>query len=210
MEYKKKIEKYLVESGGIITTSDCKGKKIPTVYLSRLVKEGKLLRVKRGIYITKDGDFDEYYFFQHQYKKAIFSYETALYLLGQTDKIPWNIDVTVYNGYKFNEKSNGLNVHYVKKAIYDLGVIEKATMFGNKVKIYSYERILCDFIAHKEEMDIEVYVKLIRSYSSYGERDIHFLYDIAKKMGIENKVREVMEVAYEIPTFFNVFIYKNA
>ncbi|HEK9132638.1 TPA: abortive phage infection protein, partial [Streptococcus equi subsp. equi] len=53
------------------------------------------------------------------------------------------------------------------------------------------------FIAHKEEMDIEVYVKLIQSYSSYKERDIHSLYDIAMKMGIENKVREVMEVAYE-------------
>ncbi|HEL1373757.1 TPA: abortive phage infection protein, partial [Streptococcus equi subsp. equi] len=34
-------------------------------------------------------------------------------------------------------------------------------------------------------------------YSSYKERDIHSLYDIAMKMGIENKVREVMEVAYE-------------
>ncbi|HFH9723400.1 TPA: type IV toxin-antitoxin system AbiEi family antitoxin domain-containing protein [Streptococcus pyogenes] len=197
MDYEKKIEKYLEQSGGIITTSYCKEKKIPTVYLSRLLKDGKLLRVKKGIYITKDGDYDEYYFFQHQYKKAIFSYETALYLLGQTDKIPWNIDVTVYNGYKFNEKSNGVNIHYVKKSIYDLGVIQKSTMFGNKVNIYSYERTLCDFIAHKEEMDIEVYVKLIRSYSSYKERDIHSLYDIAMKMGIENKVREVMEVAYE-------------
>ena len=197
MDYEKKIEKYLEQSGGIITTSYCKEKKIPTVYLSRLLKDGKLLRVKKGIYITKDGDYDEYYFFQHQYKKAIFSYETALYLLGQTDKIPWNIDVTVYNGYKFNEKSNGVNIHYVKKSIYDLGVIQKSTMFGNKVNIYSYERTLCDFIAHKEEMDIEVYVKLIRSYSSYKERDIHSLYDIAMKMGIENKVREVMEVVYE-------------
>ena len=197
MDYEKKIEKYLEQSGGIITTSYCKEKKIPSVYLSRLLKDGKLLRVKKGIYITKDGDYDEYYFFQHQYKKAIFSYETALYLLGQTDKIPWNIDVTVYNGYKFNEKSNGVNIHYVKKSIYDLGVIQKSTMFGNKVNIYSYERTLCDFIAHKEEMDIEVYVKLIRSYSSYKERDIHSLYDIAMKMGIENKVREVMEVAYE-------------
>ena len=197
MDYEKKIEKYLEQSGGIITTSYCKEKKIPTVYLSRLLKDGKLLRVKKGIYITNEGDYDEDFFFQHQYKKAIFSYETALYLLGQTDKIPWNIDVTVYNGYKFNEKPNGVNIHYVKKSIYDLGVIQKSTMFGNKVNIYSYERTLCDFIAHKEEMDIEVYVKLIRSYSSYKERDIHSLHDIAMKMGIENKVREVMEVAYE-------------
>jgi len=35
MDYEKKIEKYLEQSGGIITTSYCKEKKIPTGYLSR-------------------------------------------------------------------------------------------------------------------------------------------------------------------------------
>lgn len=197
MNYESKIEKHLENSGGIITAAYCKENDIPTIYLSRLLEDKKLSKVKKGIYITKDGDYDEYYFFQYQFKKAIFSYETALYLLGQTDKIPWNIDVTVYNGYKFNKKPMDINVHFVKKSIYDLGVIEKPTMFGNKVRLYSYERILCDFILHKEEMDIEEYVKLIRSYSSYKDKDVHSLYEIASKMGIESKVREIMEIIYE-------------
>lgn len=197
MNYRKQIEIHLKESGGIITSAYCRENNIPTVYLSRLAKEGKLFRVQKGIYIIEDGDFDEYYFFQYQYKKAIFSYETALFLLGLTDKIPWRIDVTVYNGYKFNEKQDTLNINYVKKSIYNLGIIQKKTMFGNIVNVYSYERILCDFISNKEKMDTEVYVKLIRSYSKYKDKDIHSLYEIARKMGIEDKVREVMEVVYE-------------
>lgn len=197
MNYRKQIEIHLKKSGGIITSAYCRENKIPTVYLSRLAKEGKLFRVQKGIYITKDGDYDEYYFFQYQYRKAIFSYETALFLLGVTDKIPWRIDVTVYNGYKFNEKQDTLNINYVKKSIYNLGIIQKKTMFGNIVNVYSYERILCDFIYNKEKMDTEVYVKLIRSYSKYKDKDIHSLYEIARKMGIEDKVKEVMEVVYE-------------
>ncbi|MSS78789.1 abortive phage infection protein [Anaerococcus sp. WCA-380-WT-2B] len=197
MNYRKQIEIHLKKSGGIITSAYCRENNIPTVYLSRLAKEGKLFRVQKGIYITKDGDYDEYYFFQYQYRKAIFSYETALFLLGVTDKIPWRIDVTVYNGYKFNEKQDKLNINYVKKSIYNLGIIQKKTMFGNIVNVYSYERILCDFISNKEKMDTEVYVKLIRSYSKYKDKDIHSLYEIARKMGIEDKVREVMEVVYE-------------
>lgn len=197
MNYRKQIEIHLKESGGIITSAYCRENNIPTVYLSRLTKEGKLSRVQKGIYIIEDGDFDEYYFFQYQYGKAIFSYETALFLLGVTDKIPWRIDVTVYNGYKFNEKQDTLNINYVKKSIYNLGIIQKKTMFGNIVNVYSYERILCDFISNKEKMDTEVYVKLIRSYSKYKDKDIHSLYEIARKMGIEDKVREVMEVVYE-------------
>lgn len=197
MNYRKQIEIHLKKSGGIITSAYCRENNIPTVYLSRLAKEGKLFRVQKGIYITKDGDYDEYYFFQYQYRKAIFSYETALFLLGVTDKIPWRIDVTVYNGYKFNEKQDTLNINYVKKSIYNLGIIQKKTMFGNTVNVYSYERILCDFISNKEKMDVEVYVKLIRSYSKYKDKDIHSLYEIARKMGIEDKVKEVMEVVYE-------------
>ena len=197
MNYRKQIEIHLKESGGIITSAYCRENNIPTVYLSRLAKEGKLFRVQKGIYIIEDGDFDEYYFFQYQYGKAIFSYETALFLLGVTDKIPWRIDVTVYNGYKFNEKQDTLNINYVKKSIYNIGIIQKKTMFGNIVNVYSYERILCDFISNKEKMDTEVYVKLIRSYSKYKDKDIHSLYEIARKMGIEDKVREVMEVVYE-------------
>lgn len=194
--YKKKIENYLKESGGIITTSYCREHNIPTIYINRLLKEGKINRIARGVYITKWGNYDDLFLIQHQYKKVIFSYEIALYLLGQTDKIPWNIDISVYNGYKFNKKDNKLNIHYVKKSIYNLGVIKKTTMFGNEVRLYSYERILCDFIANKKEMDIEVYVNLIRSYSEYKEKDIHSLYKIAKQMGIERKVREIMEVFY--------------
>ncbi|MGR5590164.1 type IV toxin-antitoxin system AbiEi family antitoxin domain-containing protein [Peptoniphilus grossensis] len=197
MNYRKQIEIHLKESGGIITSAYCRENNIPTVYLSRLAKEGKLFRVQKGIYIIEDGDYDEYYFFQYQYKKVIFSYETALFLLGVTDKIPWRIDVTVYNGYKFNEKKNTLNINYVKKSIYNLGIIQKKTMFGNIVNVYSYERILCDFISNKEKMDTEVYVKLIRYYFKYKDKDIHSLYEIARKMGIEDKVKEVMEVVYE-------------
>lgn len=196
MKYVEQIENHLKNSRGIITSSYCRDNKIPTIYLSRLTKEGKLIKIKSGIYITSDGDYDEYYFFQYQYKKAIFSYETALYLLGETDKIPWTMDITVYNGYKFNQRQSGVNVHYVKKTFYDLGIIEKTTMFGNPVKIYSYERILCDFIANKKNMDIEVYAKLVRSYSSYKEKNIHSLYEIATIMGIDDKVKEVMEVVY--------------
>lgn len=197
MNYRKQIEIHLKKSGGIITSAYCRENNIPTVYLSRLAKEGKLFRVQKGIYIIEDGDYDEYYFFQYQYKKAIFSYETALFLLGVTDKIPWRIDVTVYNGYKFNEKQDTLNINYVKKSIYNIGIIQKKTMFGNIVNVYSYERILCDFISNKEKMDTEVYVKLIRYYFKYKDKDIHSLYKIARKMGIEDKVKEVMEVVYE-------------
>jgi len=197
MNYKKQIDQYLEKSGGIITASYCRSKKIPTIYLSRLVREGVLLRVAEGLYISEEGMYDEYYVFQYRFKKTVFSYETALHLLGITDKIPQSMDITVPYSYKFNAVPIGANIHYVKKDIHDLGVEEARTMLDNPVRIYSYERTLCDFIAHKDEMDIEVYVKLVRSYSKYAKRDLHALYEIASRMGIDKEVKEIMEVVYE-------------
>ena len=197
MDYRKQIEQHLENSGGIITASYCRSNKIPTVYLSRLVREGYLQRAAEGLYISEVGMYDDYYYFQYRFKKAVFSYETALHLLGATDKIPQYMDVTVYYSYKFNKAPFKVNIHYVNKEIHGLGVVEGRTMFNNPVKVYSYERTLCDFIAHEDKMDREVYVKLIRSYSKYAKKDIHALYEIATRMRIEKKVKALMEVVYE-------------
>jgi predicted transcriptional regulator of viral defense system len=197
MNYRKQIEDFLKKSGGIITAAYCREQKIPTIYLSRFVKKGILSKVDKGIYASEDGNYDELYFFQYRYRKSIYSYETSLYLLGVIDKIPQIYDVTVNNGYKFNSEKPGINIHYVKDEIFDLGVIEINTMFNNPVRVYSYERTLCDFISHKKDMDIEVYVKILRSYLNYKNKNLDVLHTIAQKMGVDKKVREIMEVLYE-------------
>lgn len=197
MKHINKIENYLKNSGGIITSAYCRENGIPTVYLTRLVKSGKLERVDTGIYMTENGDYDELYFFQYKYKNTIYSYETAMYLLGITDKIIQVKDVTVSASYKFNNQPTDIQVHYVKKDIFELGVENAKTMFGNPVRVYSYERIICDFILNKEYMDPESYTKLLREYKNYKNKDIHNLYKIANKMDITDKVREIMEVIYE-------------
>lgn len=197
MNYEDKIKEYLKKSNGIITTAYCRENGIPTIYLTRLVDQGLFKQAAPGIYLAENGDNDELYFFQYRYKRTVYSYETALFLLGVTDKIIQKIDVTVSRNYKFNEKDNKINVHYVKKEWLDLGKIEAKTMFGNPVRAYSYERTLCDFVLHKEEIEPEVYVQAIRSYAQYEKRDIHLLYRIATEMGIIEKIREIIEITYE-------------
>lgn len=53
MNYIKKIKNLLDENNGILTTSLVRENNIPTIYLTRLTKEGKLKRVQRGIYIDR-------------------------------------------------------------------------------------------------------------------------------------------------------------
>ena len=195
--YKNQIKEYVKTSGGIVTSKYCREHNIPTIYLNRLVEEGFLFNAKRGIYLTKDGDYDEFYFFQLRYPKAIYSYNTALYFIDRTDKLSHTIDITVYNGYKFNEKMKNVDVHYVDKKIYDVGIVEVETAYGNKVKVYSLERVLCDFLVHKNEIDSEDYLKLVQSYIYDKNKDVSSFYNLIIKMGVAEKIMDVVQIMCE-------------
>ena len=153
MDYVNKIKEKLSKTGGVITSKELKKYNIPMIYLMRMVEAGELIRADRGIYINSNGDYDEYYFFHNRNKVAVFSYVSALYLHGFTDIIPSEMEATVYKGYNAHSISKNVRIHYVTKAIYDLGIAKCKTMFGNTVKTYDLERTICDFIKSRSETE---------------------------------------------------------
>ena len=197
MDYIKKIKEKLNKTGGVITSKELKNSNIPTIYLTRMVEKGELIRADRGIYIDLNGDYDEYYFFHNRCKVAVFSYVSALYLQGFTDIIPNEMEVTLYKGYNPHRISGNVRIHYVTKEIYDLGMTECQTMFGNTVKVYDLDRTICDFIKNRSEIETELFSKTINKYVRYGNKDLNKLYEYSKKMKIYEKVKEILEVVYE-------------
>lgn len=61
MDYRGIIESKLEQNNGILSSRDIKALNIPSIYLTRMVNEGILNRVSRGIYLSTKGDYDEYY-----------------------------------------------------------------------------------------------------------------------------------------------------
>ena len=161
MDYIKKIKEKLNKTGGVITSKELKNSNIPTIYLTRMVEKGELIRADRGIYIDSNGDYDEYYFFHNRCKVAIFSYVSALYLQGFTDIIPNEMEVTVYKGYNPHRISGNVRIHYVTKEIYDLGMTECQTInkyvrYGNKDlnKLYEYSKKMKIYEKVKEILEV--------------------------------------------------------
>lgn len=60
----------MLDHQSIIRTSDVVKKGIPKPYLNRMVENGQLIKVARGIYITDWSQYDEYAIFQLQHKKS--------------------------------------------------------------------------------------------------------------------------------------------
>lgn len=189
-----KIKKICEENNGIITTSIAAEENIPRWYLSDMVEKNQLYRIARGIYLTEGGDLDDYYFFQLINSRCIYSFSSALYLHGLTDRIPFSKEVTVYKGYNSSHITDDTIIHHVEKRTYDMGVIECDTMFGNTVRVYDKERTICDIIANRKNIDVEIFSKALKLYVSDPERDYRKLRQYAKAMKISEKVDSILEV----------------
>ena len=53
MDYRGLIESKLEQNNGILSSRDIKALNIPSIYLTRMVNEGILNRVSRGMYLRK-------------------------------------------------------------------------------------------------------------------------------------------------------------
>ena len=97
----------------------------------------------------------------------------------------------------YNPTRNKIDSLVVRKisnpSIYELGIKETKTYFGNVIRIYDEERTICDLIKHRDRYDSETFVKAIRLYIKRINNQ-NKLFRYARKLGIEKKVFEIMEV----------------
>ena len=193
MEYESKILKLF--KNGYLTTKDVTDNDIPRTYLTKLIKENKIERVSRGVYIKKNVLVDEFVVLQSKSKYAIYSNTTALYLHGFSNRIPIKYDITIKSGYKGSlQKGKNVNLFYTKKELLELGVIDYKLDSGNIIRVYDSDKTICDIIKNKKKIDAEIFNKAIREYFYSKKKNTLKLYEYAKKMNIYNKVRDTFEV----------------
>ena len=193
MKYRNKILNLF--KNGYLTTKDVNDNNIPRFYLTKLIKEGKIERVSRGVYIKKNELVDEFVILQSKSKNAIYSNTTALYLHGFSNRIPIKYDITINSGYNGSlQKEDNVNLFYTKRELLELGVINYKLDSGNIIRVYDLDKTICDIIKNKKKIDAEIFNKAIREYFYSKKKNTLKLYEYAKKMNIYNKVRDTFEV----------------
>ena len=188
-----KILKIMKNNKGIITSSQIENYGIPRVYLSKMVEKNIIERIERGIYVTKDYEYDEYYLFQLKYPKTVFSYNTALYFYEMTERTPIKMDVSIPKNYNPHRFKDIVNVYRINDELFDLGIVEKKSPQGMKVRTYNLERTICDIIKDKDNIDIEIRNKAIKKAIKSKEFNASKMFEYAKKMNIYDKVKNYME-----------------
>lgn len=195
MNDRDKIEELLKASkSGTITAAQVTEAGLHRSVLQELVKSGEIYRFGRGLYVQKDAWEDDFFLLQHKYSRGIYSHDTALYLLGYSDRTPAKYTMTFPKGYNAHSlKQENLIVRRVIPENYALGIIEIKSPSGNPIRIYNLERTLCD-ILRGSGSDIQIVGEAMKRYAASRNRNIHKLMQYADRLRVKSKVLHYMEV----------------
>lgn len=181
-------------SNGTITTEQVTSAGLHRSILQELVNNGEIYRFGRGLYIRSNAWEDDFCLLQLKYGRGIYSHDTALYLLGYSDRTPAQYTMTFPKGY--NSRSLKEENIIVKRAVpenYSLGVTELLSPCGNPLRVYDLERTLCD-ILRGSGSDIQIVSAAMKKYAVSKGKDIHKLMKYAEQLRVKPKVLRYMEI----------------
>ena len=186
-----KLRNFFKKNHGYITTKEIENLGISKTLIPKLIKQKVLRKVAYGIYIDNNLIEDEFYILQKRFSNIVFSYNTACYLLNLSDRSPYKIDITTINHNNINED---LNIHYISKDKFDIGIIEIESPYTNPIKIYNAERCICDLLKNPNAVDLEVYNKIVNNYFKQKNKNLTTLEKYSKIFNVHKKFEYIMEV----------------
>ena len=165
--------------------------------LSELTKIGQLERLRPGLYQLKGKVIDDFVLISSNSNRIIFSHQTALYLHDISDRTPNVFHISVPQGYNashIKKRYEDLQVHYVKKDLYELGKAEIKSPQSNLIPVYDIDRTICDIIIEREKIDKQIFTDALKRYFKLPHRNLRRLIKYSRLLKIEEEIRKYMEV----------------
>lgn len=183
------------KNNNIITTARALEIGISKSLLSKYAKQGLIERVRQGVYIIPDSIHDDMYTLMLRSENIIFSHESALFLLGLSDRTPFEHSLTIPTNTSLpGTLKNECTCYYISPKLHKIGLIEKKTTFGNTVRCYNAERCICDLLRSRNRLDEETVLSSIKNYISFKDKDLNRLYKYAVLFHVEKKIKTYLEV----------------
>jgi len=189
------LQNLAARNGGIIATKTAADVGISRQALAKLCIGGTLQRVARGQYILANEMQDELLSIAKRSANLIFSHETALFLHGISDRVPFEHSVTApSNRVPSKALLEECKVYYIKPELFELGRSSLPTPAGNQVAVYDLERTICDIVRSRSKIGTETFLAALKAYAASSKKDLNRLNDYAKQLRVSGVVRKYLEV----------------
>ena len=192
---KETLSALLQKNNGFLKTSDAVTAGVSRTALGDFVREHGLERVAHGLYMSQDAWEDGLFVIQARYPQAVFSHETALYLLNLANREPSPLSVTLKAGTNaIGLTKQGIKVYKVKEELFGEGIIEVRSPSGHTVRAYSAERTICDLFRSRKNIEIQELQDAVKTYIRLKDKNIPQLMRYAKAFSVEKIARQYLEV----------------
>lgn len=193
----KRLKAIFKRHGFVMKTAELSQIGINKHEITRLCEMNIIEKVKRGYYHwSYDFVGGDVVILKKIFPDAIFCMETAAFYYRYSDRTPsqWNFAI------KRNVSHTHAEIYYpfvkayrTQDELLHLGVIDYE-IDGFKVRMYDRDRTVCDFLRRMNDIDPEIFNKVILGYVNDPRRNIPNLMKYAKELRVTEKVKRLIGV----------------
>ena len=187
----------LPEDQKIFSMRELKNRGFSQYKVSKLVREGKLIKLNKSYYENADycGEESDFYYVEAYTSKGVICLLSAAVYYHLTTFIPDAVDVAIPRKAKVSTIPDWpqMNVHYYTDDRYELGAI-RVREGKNEFRIYDTEKTVVDIVFYREKVGIEETRELLVNYLKRKDRKLNRLLKYAELMKCDKTMRQYLEV----------------
>ena len=190
-----RIEQYLNEHDGVIRTGEFQRAGLHNAHLSTLVEDGRIVRLKTGLYIASEaqsvaGMFEA----QLALPNSVICLGSALAFYELSTFEPPAIHVAVPRGDKTKAPDYPPTRRFsFGPARYGLGSVQSSSD-GRVITIYDREKTICDMISYRRVLGQDLVNESLRNYLSMPGTNIDRLLEYARQLRVEGPVQSHLRI----------------
>jgi predicted transcriptional regulator of viral defense system len=181
---------------GAVRSRDLEARGIPRVYLTRLVRRGRLERVGRGLYRLSDAHATEHRSLAEAAKRVphgVVCLLSALRFHGLTTQIPFQVWMAIHHK-AWAPRADGppLRVIRMSGAALESGV-ETHRIDGVEVRVFSPAKTVADCFKFRSKVGLDVALEALRDYRRAHPAGMGELWRYARTDRVSRVIRPYLE-----------------
>ena len=187
----------LPEDQKIFSTNELKQQGFSQYKISKLVEEGRLIKLNKSYYENTGyhGEESDFYYAGAYAPNGVICLLSAAVYYNLTTYIPGAVDVAIPRKAKISTLPDWplMNVHHYTNERYELGV-QKVVEGKNEFQIYDMEKTVVDIVFYREKVGIEETKEVLITYLQRKNRNLNRLLKYAELMKCDKAMRQYLEV----------------
>ncbi|MDR2556692.1 MAG: hypothetical protein LBC49_03140 [Bacteroidales bacterium] len=164
-------------------------------HLLKLVEEGIVERVKRGVYYYNNAVYDHTMIdIEKIVPCGVLCLYSAWAYYELSVQIPQSFNIAIEKKRKIQlPEYPPITLYYWTREYQELGVIEQ-NIGGYTVRIYDLEKSVCDAVRYRAKIGTEVMAEILKNYLKRKDHNFSLLMGYAKNMRVEKILKTYLEI----------------